>query len=532
MRAVPTQPEQTRPPRLRPLFPRAFATTAFAGMMAAASAELAHAAPTPAPGGDRITQARQTGLEAFHGYKPGHLASILESLRPVGTAGNHDPNWKGLYLAETTGHAAGYSTDEKAAGGVVRVTLAEEVNIATVHLAQRENENSEAFQKRQLAFVKDEFGVPDDKPLIDALGEKNTVLKIANDGSENSEFIVPWKLAERGTAESVVEFRGKNSLMDAAIYAAAPANCLAPTGRAKRSADRCLPVDWDKAEEKAKATAKKIAQDPEHLEQLPKRSPKGPTWGEAHSTAELTHAKVRSVSGAHVAASAAGVGTWVYGLAKTFSDKDATTLDKAAVTAAVVPGLGQALGIADGIQHGDPEAIAVNAVALAALAAAQVVPVVGEVVDAVLLTEQLVEVLIDVFRTATADPPPAPRLEKGVLPVLPVPRASLPCSVWWTYMDVLWETPGKVPAAEKVPAKTQVVVRERGGKEYTYPAADGKSPGWLVPHGLGSSRTFDVFYRLTTDQGRVLESKQRAVAQAKAEVAQCNTLLWNEVWER
>ncbi|MEW2035364.1 hypothetical protein AB0901_33285, partial [Streptomyces roseifaciens] len=65
-----------------------------------------------------------------------------------------------------------------------------------------------------------------------------------------------------------------------------------------------------------------------------------------------------------------------------------------------------------------------------------------------------------------------------------------------------------------------------------YPVADGKSPGWLVPHGLGSSRTFDVFYRLKTDQGRVLESKQRAVVQAKAEVAQCNTLVWNEDWQR
>ncbi|PSJ28985.1 hypothetical protein B7P34_09395 [Streptosporangium nondiastaticum] len=513
---------------------RVFATTAFAGMMAAASAELAHAAPTPAPGGDRITQAAQTGLEAFHGYKPGHLDSILEGLRPVGSAGNHDPNWKGLYLAETTGHAAGYSTNEAgtAAGGVVRVTLPDEVNVATVHLAHRADETDDAFLDRQLKFVKDEFGVPAGKPLMDALGEKNTVLKIADDGTGQSEFIVPWKMAERAKAEKAVEFRGKNSAMDAAIYAAAPANCLAPTGRVKRSADRCLPVDWDKVEEKAKATAKKVAQDAEHVERLPKRSPKGPTWGEAHSTAELTHAKVREVSGAHVAASAAGVGTWVYGMAKTFSDKNATTLDKVAVTGAVVPGLGQALGIADGIQHGDPEAIAVNAVALAALAAAQVVPVVGEVVDAVLLTEQLVEVLVDVFRTATADPPPAPRLDAGALPILPVPRASLPCSVWWTYMDVLWETAGKVPANEKVPSKTQVVVRERGGSEYTYPVADGKSPGWLVPKGYGSARTFDVFYRLKTDQGRVLESKQRAVVQAKAEIAQCNTLIWNEDWDR
>ncbi|MGK5732515.1 ADP-ribosylating toxin [Streptomyces sp. URMC 124] len=523
--------------RQRPALQRMFATTAFAGMMAAASAELAHAAPAPGPGGDRISRAKQTGLEGFHGYKPGHLDSILEGLRPVGTAGNHDPDWKGLYLAETTGHAAGYSTNEAgtAAGGVVRVTLPEEVDVATVHLAHKANETGEEFLKRQLQFVKSEFGVPEDKPLMDALGEKNTVLKIADDGTGQSELIVPWKVAERGKAEKAVEFRGKNSALDAAIYAAAPANCLAPagsSGRAKRAADRCLPVDWDEVEVKAKATAKKVARDAGHVERLPQRKPKGPTWSEAHATAELTHAKVREVSGTHVAATAAGVGTWVYGMAKTFSDKDATTLDKVAVTGAVVPGLGQALGIADGIRHGDPEAVAVNAVALAALAAAQVVPVVGEVVDAALLAEQLVEVLVDVFRTATADPPPAPRLETGVLPILPVPRASLPCSVWWTYMDVLWETAGKVPPHEKVPAKTQVVVRERGGSEYAYPVADGKSPGWLVPHGLGSSRTFDVFYRLKTDQGRILESKQRAVVRAKAEVAQCNTLIWNEDWQR
>ena len=53
--------------------------------------------------------------------------------------------------------------------------------------------------------------------------------------------------------------------------------------------------------------------------------------------------------------------------------------------------LGQALGIADGIQHKHPTAVAVNAVLLGVFVTAQFVPVVGELVDAALLAQALVD---------------------------------------------------------------------------------------------------------------------------------------------
>ncbi|MFC5720489.1 hypothetical protein ACFP1Z_09985 [Streptomyces gamaensis] len=496
--------------------------------MAAASAELAHAAPnSPTP--DGISTTTQTGLTAYHGYKqPEHLDSILEGLRPVGSAGNNDPNWKGLYLAESINHAAGYSINDDAtqAGGVVEVTLPHEVTVAEVTLAQREGEAEETYLARQLTFIKEKLDVKPGEQLMDTLGQRNTVIKM-NDGTGRNEIIVPWNMAKDGKATSALKFRaGLKGVADASVYAAQAESCGTGGTRVRRSASWCQAVDWQQVKEKAKATVKKVTEDKAHMDSLPERSRTGLSRPEAVAVAERTHAKVREVSGTHVAAGAFGVGTWAYGMARTFSDKNATPLDKAAATTAIVPGVGQALGIADGVQNHDPEAIAVNAVALAALVASQAVPVVGEIVDVALLADAVVETLIDIFERAKADPPPPPSLDKGALPILPVPKADLPCSIWWFTMDVLWDT------SVKVPGKTQTVVRERGGKEYTYPASDGKSPGWTVTRNRGDERTFDVFYRLTTDQGKVLESKKRAVVKASSDGFQCQTLIWEEDWNR
>lgn len=513
---------------------RAAAMIVTAGVIAAATAQLTRASPTPGgsqPGGSEIAQVKQTGLSAFHGVKPGDLDKVLSGIRrPGGSAGNDDPNWKAFYLAETPNHAAEYTIGEDgmSAGAVVEVTLPEDITLATVHMAKGEGESADKFEERRMRRIKDEFGIGANDPLMDSLAERNIVLKLdEGNGTGRSELVVPWKLAERGTAKAAYTFkRGAKGVDEAYALINAALNCSAAATRAKRAASRCVNVDWEKVRTEAKETAKKVGQDTEHVKSLPERKPQGLSKAEVHTVAERSRAKVGEVSGTRVAAGAFGVGAWAYGMATTFSAKNATTLDKVAATTAIVPGVGNALGIADGIQHRDPEAVAVNAIALAALVAAQAVPVVGELVDTALLAEQIVEVFVDVFQRATATPPPAPSLAPGALPVLAVPKPSLECSVWWTTMDIGWDT------SVKVPGKTQVVVKERGGAEHTYPASAGKSPGWTIAKGIGASRTFDVFYRVTTDQGKILESRKRAVVKQQMEKGSfyCNTYVTEESW--
>ncbi|WRQ83181.1 hypothetical protein I3F59_000085 [Streptomyces sp. MUM 178J] len=497
------------------------------GTTALSSAPLALAVPTSV--GDEITRLKQTGLTAYHGVKPGHLDKVLAGIkRPEGSAGNDNPNWKAFYRAETPNHAAEYTIGEDgmSAGGVVEVTLPEDVTVATVNMVKGKDETAEKFEGRRLKRIKEEFGVNTDDPLMDSLADRNIVLKL-DDGTGRNELILPWKLAERGTARTAYTFKaGPRGVDEAYSLMSAGLNCASGSIRAKRSVSRCADLDWEKVRSRAKETARQVAQDSEHVSGLPERRAEGLTKSEAHAVAERTHAKVSEVSGTRVAATAFGVGTWAYGMAQTFTDQNATTLDKVAVTTAIVPGVGNALGIADGIEHHDPEAVAVNAVALAALVAAQAVPVVGELVDTVLLTEQIVETFVNIFQRATAAPPPPPSLDPGALPILAVPKPALECSFWWRTMDITWDT------SVKVPGKTQVVVKERGGKEYTYPAADGKSPSWGINKEIGGSRTFDVFYRVTTDQGKTLVSNMRAVVKQQMEQfgTYCNTYVSQEDW--
>ncbi|WP_040322835.1 hypothetical protein [Austwickia chelonae] len=95
-------------------------------------------------------------------------------------------------------------------------------------------------------------------------------------------------------------------------------------------------------------------------------------------------------------------------VAQAFTDPKADALTKTAATLSVVPGLGQALGIADGIKHENTEEIVVQSISLAGLLAAQAIPVVGEAVDFGLLVYQLVETIVDLathLSSAAANPP-------------------------------------------------------------------------------------------------------------------------------
>ncbi|WP_371648221.1 MULTISPECIES: hypothetical protein [unclassified Streptomyces] len=518
--------------RRRSWLVRAGTLTAVVAVTAGSGAQLALAAPLPTAA--EIIREPKPGLTGYHGVKPGDLEKILAGIkRPEGDAGNHIADWKGFYIAETVNHAAGYAIKGKRAGGIVKVTLPVDITIATVNIKKNPGELTDDFKARQVKRIKDEFGIPADAPMMDSLAKDRIVLKLPEESEFGGfEYVVPWKLAERGTATKEREFAPRNEGVDEAyaLSNAAPAvaaeGCAPPTARAKRSASRCADLDWETVRDEAKKTVGEVVQDTEHLASLPERTLQGLSKAEAHTVAVRTQAKLGTMSGVRTAAEAAGVAAWAYGMGVAFTDQRATTLDKVAATTAIVPGVGNALGIADGIEHHDPEAVAANAVALAALVAAQAVPVVGELVDTALLAEQIVDVVIDIYQRTAATPRPATPLPSGALPLLPPAKPSLDCSVLALDMDIVWDT------TVSVPDKTQLVIKERGGKEFTYPASAGKAPGWLIAKGIGQDRTFDVFYRVTNDQGKTLESSRRAVVKQTVKDAgfYCTATVSQESW--
>ncbi|MCU4949035.1 hypothetical protein OCF15_28910 [Bacillus cereus] len=57
-------------------------------------------------------------------------------------------------------------------------------------------------------------------------------------------------------------------------------------------------------------------------------------------------------------------------MASPFSNNNADALDKIAAVTSIIPGVGQVVGIVNGIDKKDGEAIAINSIALTALVAA------------------------------------------------------------------------------------------------------------------------------------------------------------------
>ncbi|WP_169314017.1 hypothetical protein [Streptomyces piniterrae] len=381
---------------------------ALAGVVSAAFAQLGHAGTTDTE--VAIKREKVTDLTAYHGVKPGDVEKVLKKIqRPDnGTAGNDNADWKAFYLAETPQHAAEYVNGEPdpktykvKAGEVVQVKLNGEVELATV--------SGSADSPEVVQQLKKEFHIPEGRPLMDALGEQNVVLKIKDGttekGVERFEIIVPWSIAEKhATATRHAHFpdpRGSDkaeefsrmSPEDAAKYVG---ECLSGGSRTKRAAAASVC-------ELAKDKARDILSEAGNEVSLPQRDSDGLSKQEITATAEATRSKLGT--GVHGAVSAAMVADWAHDVARTFADPKATKLDKAAAVTAIAPVIGQAVNIADGIQHHDKKTIVVNSLVLAAVVAAQAVPAVGEVVDAAIVADFVVEKLVGWF-TPTAKPGP------------------------------------------------------------------------------------------------------------------------------
>lgn len=149
-----------------------------------------------------------TPVSSFHGFKGiGDWQRYKNALngvqRPSGTSGqgNNDPNWQGWYLGEGQEQALGYATHpDLAEGGAV--LQYDYPHGATVH-------DIPESMSTDVGALKSHFGIPDDKPLLDGLGEQNGILRL-HDPEWGSEVVVPWNLASNGTA-SHVGFNDLNS---------------------------------------------------------------------------------------------------------------------------------------------------------------------------------------------------------------------------------------------------------------------------------------------------------------------------------
>ncbi|ATY09123.1 hypothetical protein CU254_00455 [Amycolatopsis sp. AA4] len=186
----------------------------------------------------------------------------------------------------------------------------------------------------------------------------------------------------------------------------------------------------------------------------------------------------------------------MYELAKTHENVDG--LEIAARVTALVPGLGDALGLADGINRGDAEAIAVNSVAMAAFMGALVVPALGQLLGGAVLTYTLGKLASEAVRyvvNAVAQwftPPPEfspDALRPGEIPTMPavdVQNDVVPCS---TERVITWKPD---PRLKK---DVDLVIRVTAADGGTYEMGADPQAGRRVFLDSSQTLTADLFYR-------------------------------------
>ncbi|WP_320668660.1 AbfB domain-containing protein [Patulibacter defluvii] len=201
----------------------------------------------------------------------------------------------------------------------------------------------------------------------------------------------------------------------------------------------------------------------------------------------------------------------MYELSKTYKNVD--DLEIAARTTAMIPGLGQALGLADGIKKQDAEGIAVNSVALTAFMGALMAPGVGEVLGGAVLTYTLGKLAYTTTRSVVnavvqwftpPKPIPAAHLPAGSIPTLPhVDVEEVPdCQ---TTRQITWHHDRSLPRDAELVAR----VMRPDGSSYEKAVDAGAKALSFTDVGLGVA--IDVFYRVKRPWGTFVSSQlQRA----------------------
>ncbi len=401
-----------------------------AGLTALSLMTVAHLIALPAAYANDAVIADQSktvdSFTSYHGAKPESFESVLAGIKKPesGSQGNHDPEWKGFYTTDNKHAAAGYTVSDESvmtgkAGGVVKVTYPGKTRVLAV-------------KPLSATELKTYLGLAADKPLIDQLNNKDFINKFGEgasrvvlqmpfaDGTSDVEYIHNWEDATQLQVATEVRFDnlGKRGQDEMNRYMNL-ANCPSVSAvRVKRNpAKLCLSkVKWEQVREKSKKIIDNVKDNPEFMKKLSAHHERGSAPTTEKITALhnelLDHESFSALKGARssagTAATAASAAAWGLAVAQAFTNPKADDLTKATAVLSAVPGLGQALGIADGIKHHNTEEIVVQSISLTALIAAQAIPVVGELVDFGLLAYQLVESIIDLTRqlsVITANPP-------------------------------------------------------------------------------------------------------------------------------
>ncbi|SHF22127.1 Diphtheria toxin, C domain [Seinonella peptonophila] len=385
------------------------------------------------------------------GQKIVKSTSTDEHGNPVGL-GNYDPHWQGLYAAEHLHHAASYAVDNNSGvpGGLFKIKLPEDVRFVRyenkdaaqaitpgrlyralreeglIKLTTAKELNETHFNSNQ-NFLTNELGK--EKIILIDTDEFESFTDINGMKIPRLEFIIPWNIATEQvqvSEEVKVWYKGRDfsslnakerlELMmklrgpyenDLTSYEAKFKDLIiCRSASYYSSGSSCL--DWEKIKTESQRIVKQIIE--EHPE-LQSHSKNAVTDKEKLQKIYNDYApKIDKLSslkeGVSRATTALNIASWAAGLAETFSNKNADGLDKAAAVTAIIPGLGQAVGIANGIEKHDGEAIAINSIALSALVVAQAIPIVGEIADVVGAGLILAGGLAQLIQSVSPDTPP------------------------------------------------------------------------------------------------------------------------------
>lgn len=336
--------------------------------------------------------------------------------------GHTDVHWMGVYTSQEPTTAIG-EAGNGTPGAMFEVKIPGQIKLVPYTAEDRGSENQTNYKGIWRA-LRDAGLVSGPEPsesalqgsgFIDSLAEHDIILLNRYDDKTTgewtrSESIIPWKLGEKVTKDNlkVAELpvkqgeirkmewaRGEidegSSLWQKAVKKNEDdsrdleqfAEC--PTGRLRLgiASDACAlaELDWDEVHRKAKVIIDKVLQDNPELKQRPKEAVTDEIKLKSTFNKTVKPEVERVSGGISVASSAFGAAAWAAGLATVFTDRNADTLDKVTALTAIVPGIGQATGIVNGIAKHNAEAIAVNSVAAAALLASQSIPLVGEITD-------------------------------------------------------------------------------------------------------------------------------------------------------
>ncbi|MEW2581020.1 hypothetical protein [Streptomyces syringium] len=394
---------------------------------------------------------------AYRGVSPGEVIWLENnkfSRAANPSQGNEDPHWKALYTSDNGNVASRNITDNP--GGVIKIEYPTDWRVLEVSaVAAGKNWHGDMelswpvwrAVKSWAAAHNVEFPEVtevnlDSHPLLDRLGENKIILKkpIGIDDSDSYEIIIPWALAEKIERSSIDTTSGKFFSSGDLDATNKPKDFKAQqriwdkwgeytceaggTFRATFSTSLCG-FNVKSLQPKIRQVIEGVLNDPE-FQDLKNRTGGAQTdKSKIEATYDRLEPKVRALSGIKSTVSpairGAGAALWAKGVADAFTDENVDTLEKAAAITAIVPGLGELVGVANGVDKRDPEGIIINSISMAALLASTAVPLLAPINGALaagLAAAQGVATALDYLEIGLPEKAPLPvqaaRTHKGV----------------------------------------------------------------------------------------------------------------------